>query len=61
MRRAAELTIIAAHARTDPTADANTIVRLENAAARARSRMEAILDANAPELPPVTLQEMLAS
>lgn len=61
MRRAAELTIIADHARTDPLADANTIVRLENAASRARSAMQTLLDVNTPDEPLPTLDEMLES
>jgi hypothetical protein len=45
MKRAAALTIISDHALTDPAANANDVVRLVNAADRARAAMEALLEA----------------
>jgi hypothetical protein len=49
MRRAAELKVIAAHARA-VGADANTLVRLDNCASRAEAAMWRLLDeANAPD------------
>ena len=45
MRRAASLTVIADHAITNSAATADDVVRLTNAAARARSAMEALLEA----------------
>lgn len=48
MRRAASLTVISDYAMADPAASANDIVRLVNAAARARSTMEAMLGKKPP-------------
>jgi hypothetical protein len=60
MKRAAALTVISDYALTDPACDANTQVRLTNAAARARSAMEALLEQNAPPEYRPSLAEMLA-
>jgi hypothetical protein len=59
MRRAACLTVIADHALSDPACDANTQVRLTNAATRARAAMLATLNANRVEEPLATYTEIM--
>jgi hypothetical protein len=61
MWRAARLRVIADYALGDPACDANTQVRLSNAADRAVARMQALLDANRPPERLATLDEMLAA
>jgi hypothetical protein len=49
MWRAARLRCIADHAISDPACDANTQVRLINAADRAETRMRSLLERNTPD------------
>ena len=61
INRAARLTALAEQAAADPQANANTIVRLDHAAARARRDMAVVLHAGRPKAPTANaLREYLA-
>jgi hypothetical protein len=60
MWRAARLRCIADFALSDPACDANTQVRLVNAADRSVARMEAMLEASTPEQHSPSYAELIA-